>query len=122
MPLARTILYKRENRQFIMCAPNAPLCLRLDRWAGLDHVLASFRRVLLEVLVEEPTQLRHLRLEAVVALGPGVLGVQQFRGDACAGLGHGQVECVVVLKLHLGELARVDSVEDGTGIFQTGPS
>lgn len=57
-------------------------------------------------------------MEAVAAGSPGLLGVQQIIGHVGAGLGHLQVEDLVVFKLGVGELAGVDGVEDGAGVLE----
>lgn len=103
---------------FSFFGPNLPFCRCLDAGAGGNDVGGGLALVLLEVLVEELAQLDDLALEAVSAGGPGLLGVQQVLRDVGAGLGNLQVEDVVVLELNLGELARVDGVEDGTSVLE----
>lgn len=90
-----------------------------DLRPSLDHIRCSLRRVLLEVLVEEDAKLRYLCLEALASLRPGVLGVQQFRRDAAAGLWYCKVECVIRLVFDLRQLSRVDGVKNGTSVFQS---
>lgn len=90
----------------------------LHAGASGNDVLSSLALVLLKVLAEELAQLDNLLVEAVAAGGPGLLGVQQIIGHVGAGLGHLQVENVVVLKLGVGELAGVDGVEDGAGVLE----
>lgn len=90
----------------------------LDGGAGLDDIFCSLALVLLEVLDEELAELENLLVEALSSSGPGSCRVQQLRGHTRACLGDLQVEDTVVLVLHLGELTRVNSVEDGTSILQ----
>lgn len=73
--------------------------------------------VLLEVLDEQPTELLDLALEVRSAV-PALGRVEQFIGDVGARLGDGQVESLVGLELDVGELARVDGVEDGAGVLE----
>lgn len=86
--------------------------------AGSDDVRSRLIRVLLEVLVEQNTKFGDLSLEAVVTSGPRVPWVKELRRHVGAGLGHRQVEGVVDLVLDVLELARVDGVEDGAGVFE----
>lgn len=89
----------------------------LDRRTGLDDLLGGLARVLLEVLVEEGTELLDLALE-VGGAGPALGGVEQLVGDVGAGLGHRQVEGVVDLVLDVCELAAVDGVENGASVLE----
>ena len=90
----------------------------LDHRSGLDDLWGSLRLVLLEVLVEELAQLGDLLGEAVTTGGPSLGWVEQLRRDVGARLGHLEVEDVVVLILNLGELARVNGIQDGTSVLQ----
>lgn len=49
---------------------------------------------------------------------PDALGVEDLAGHARTRLGDGEVEDGVVLVLGVGELARVDSVEDGACVLE----
>ena len=89
----------------------------LNLGSGSQDVRGGLVRVLLEVLVEQVTQLGDLILEGGGA-GPAVLGVEQGLGDTGAGLGDGQVEGVVGLVLDSGEVAAVDGVQDGAGVLE----
>lgn len=73
--------------------------------------------VLLEVLVEELTKLGDLLFE-VGGTSPALCRVEKLIGDAGAGLGDGEVEGLVDLVLLVGELARVDGVEDGASVLE----
>lgn len=90
----------------------------LDNGAGGLDVVGSLGLVLLEVLDEETTELLDLLLEAVLAGSPGSGGVEQLVGNAGAGLGNLEVEDLVRLVGGLGELTRVDGVEDGTSVLE----
>jgi hypothetical protein len=74
-------------------------------------------RVLLEVLVEELTKLGDLLLE-IGGAGPALRGVEELIGNTRAGLGDGEVEGLVDLVLLVGELARVDGVEDCASVLE----
>lgn len=74
-------------------------------------------RVLLEVLVEELAKLGDLLLE-VRGTSPALCGVEKLVGHTGAGLGDGEVEGLVHLVLLVGELARVDGVEDGASVLE----
>jgi hypothetical protein len=74
-------------------------------------------RVLLEVLVEELAKLGDLLFE-VRGTGPALSGIEELIGNARAGLGDREVEGLVDLVLLVGELARVDGVEDGAGVLE----
>lgn len=73
--------------------------------------------VFLEVLHEEAAQLFHLALE-VRSTVPGLGGVQKLIWDVGAGLGDRQSEGLVGLELNLGQLARVNGIQDSTSVFQ----
>jgi hypothetical protein len=90
-----------------------PLCLR----PGLLHIIASLIGIVLEILVEQFAQFRDLFLK-IGAASPTLLWVEEFVGDVGALLGHVQVEDIVGFVLGFGELAAVDSVEDGAGVFK----
>lgn len=83
----------------------------------LDHLRSGLVRVLLEVLLEQTTELRDLVLEAGSA-SPALGRVEELVGDARAGLGDREVEGVVGLVLNLRKLAGVNGVEDGSGVFE----
>lgn len=85
--------------------------------SGSQNLGSGLVRVLLEVLVEELAELVDLVGEGG-GRSPAVLGVEKLIGNAGAGLGHRQVEDVVGLVLGLGELTRVDGVEDGTSVLE----
>ena len=93
--------------------------LYLDIGTGLDDLLGGLIRILLEVLLEESSEFGDLGAEAVLALAPCIFGIEKFRWDTVAGFWDCEVECLVILVLDLGELAGVDGVEDGTGVFQS---
>lgn len=105
---------KIKNRFPFCCFCFVPL----DNGAGLDDVLGGLALVLGEVLAEELTQLDNLGVEAVLASCPSLGGVEELGGDVGAGLGDLEVEDIVVLVLDIGELARVNGVEDGTGVLE----
>lgn len=102
-------------------SPSNPLPLvhaDLDNWSsGLDF-LGSLRLVLLEVLQEETAKLLDFGLEAILTSSPGLLGVEELSWDARAGCWDGKVEHIIDLIIHLGELTRVDGIEDGTSVLQ----
>jgi hypothetical protein len=89
-----------------------------SNWRSCKNVWGSFRRVLLEVLIEENAELGDFGLEGVVASGPGVAWVEEFRWDARAGFWNGKVEGLVGLVLDLLKFAGVDCVEDGAGVLK----
>ena len=90
---------------------------RLALGCGLEDLRSSLARVLLEVLVEELTKLGDLALE-VGSTGPALGRVEELVGHAGASLGDGEVEGLVDLVLLVGELARVDGVEDGASVLE----
>jgi len=90
----------------------------LHNWRSLLNILSSLALILLEVLQEELAKLLNLSLEALGTSSPGVLGVEQLRGHTGAGLGHLEVEDLIGLVLDLGQLSRVDGVEDGTRVLE----
>ena len=90
---------------------------RLALGCGLEDLRSSLARVLLEVLVEELTKLGDLALE-VGSAGPALGRVEELVGHAGASLGDGEVEGLVDLVLLVGELARVDGVEDGASVLE----
>lgn len=94
--------------------------LNNDGRGGLD-VVRGLRVVLGEVLVEQRAQLLDLVLEALGAGGPRRLGVEQLVRHARARLGHLQVEHLVRLVLDLGQLARVDRVQDRPRVLERAP-
>lgn len=79
--------------------------------------LRSLILVLLEVLHEQRAQLLDLALEVCSAV-PALGRVEQLVGDVGAGLGDGEVEGLVGLVLDVGELARVDGVQDGASVLE----
>lgn len=79
--------------------------------------LRSLILVLLEVLREQCAELLNLALEVGSAV-PALGWVEQLVGNVGAGLGDRQVEGLVDLVLDVGELARVDGVEDGAGVLE----
>ena len=93
----------------------------LDLGSSVDGFLRRLALILLKVLLEQPRKLGDLLVELVLARSPRLLGVQQLRGDARARLGHLEVEDVVVLVLRLGEVARVNRVEDGARVLERAP-
>lgn len=90
----------------------------LSLGTGLDDVLGGLALVLGKVLAEELAELDDFLVEAVGASGPSFLGVEHVVGDVGAGGGDLEVEDVVGLVLDLGELARVDGVEDGASVLE----
>lgn len=92
--------------------------LALDDGSGLDNVGCGLGLVLFKVFEEETAQLADLGVERIGTGGPGSLGVEQLRGNVGARLGHLQVEDVVIFVFDTGQLARVDGVENGTGVLE----
>ena len=90
---------------------------RLALGCGLEDLRSGLAGVLLEVLVEELTKLGDLALE-VGSTGPALGRVEELVGHAGASLGDGEVEGLVDLVLLVGELARVDGVEDGASVLE----
>lgn len=125
MMTKKEIPKKQTPAMFIFFPPRSqPLSFKhtpLNLGRSVDSLLRRLALVLLEVLLEEPRELVDLLVELVLAGGPRLLGVEQLRGDARARLGHLEVEGVVVLVLRLGEVARVDRVEDGARVLEWAP-
>lgn len=92
--------------------------VRLDSRSSLDDILGSLRLILGKVLTEELAQLDDLSIEALGTGSPSRLGVQKLIRNAGAGLGDLEVEHLVVLKLDVGELARVDGIQDATSVLE----
>lgn len=90
----------------------------LDGGTGLDNVLGGLALVLGEVFTEELAELDNLVLEALSASSPSLLGVEQVIRHVGAGLGHLEIENVVVLVLDAGELTRVDGIKDGASVLE----
>lgn len=88
-----------------------------NSWAGSNDLWSSLISVLLEVVVEEDTKLGHLLLK-VGRTSPGSLGVKKLRRHAGAGGWDVKVEGVVDFIFSLGEITRVDGVENGTSVLE----
>lgn len=86
-------------------------------WAGSNDLRSSLISVLLEVVVEEDTKLGHLLLK-VGRTSPGSLGVKKLRRHARARGWDVKVEGVVDFIFGLGEITRVDGIEDGTSVLE----
>lgn len=93
-------------------------CCQLDSRTSLDNVLGRLALVLGEVLTEQLAKLDNLLVEAVVASGPSVLGVEELVGNVGAGLGDLEVEDFVVLVLDICKLTRMDSIENSTSVLE----
>lgn len=113
--LLEFVMTHRKKNRFPFCSF---LFVSLDNGAGLDDVLGSLALVLGEVLAEELAQLDNLGVEAVLAGGPSLGGVEKLGGDVGTGLGDLEVEDTVVLVLNIGELTGVDGVENSTGVLE----
>lgn len=85
--------------------------------SSVDDLRGGLIRVLLEVLVEQLTQLGDFVREASGG-GPAVLGVKQLVRNTRAVLRNVQVEGVIDFIVGLGEVTAVDGVEDGTGVLE----
>ena len=86
-------------------------------WAALENFRCRLILVLLEVLHEQLAKLLHLAPE-VCRTVPALGRVEQLIGDVGAGLGDREAEGVVGFVLDLGELARVDGVENGASVLE----
>ena len=84
---------------------------------GFDDVWCCFVRVLLEVIDKEPTKLGDLLLE-ISRANPRFLRVQKLLRNTGARFWDIEVEGLVSLVLSFGKLSRVDSIEDGSSVFQ----
>jgi len=90
----------------------------LDLGAGSDDLLSHAILVLQEVLLELLAQPGGLLKVVVLTSFPDTPRVEDLAGDTRTARGNGQVEDGVVLILGLGELTTVNSIEDGTSVFQ----
>jgi hypothetical protein len=93
--------------------------LYLNIWPRLDHFLGGFGGVLLEVLLEKTSQFGDFLPEAIMSLAPCISRVQKFCWDTSAGLGHIKIESLVGLKFNLSKLTGVNSIKNGTCVFQS---
>lgn len=91
-------------------------CLSLR--AGSNDLGDSHVLVLLKVLVEQLAELGDLLGELLLSSGPGSGGVEDLRRHVGGGLGNLEVENVKVLVLDLGELTRVDGVQNGSSVLE----
>lgn len=107
---------------------------RLCLWAGLDNILGGLVTVLFEILVEQVGKLPNLIIEGCCA-SPALCRVEKFvyiqsqqtfayvrrrvrlTRYTCARLRHVEVEHLICLVFRLGQLAVVDSVENGSCVL-----
>lgn len=69
---------KKKKNRFPFCSFLLSFFLFLDNGTSLDDILGSLALVLGEVLAEELAQLDNLGLEAVLASGPSLGGVEKL--------------------------------------------
>lgn len=103
-------------------APSSPIqrqtyVLHSNLWSSLDDLWGSLVLVLFKVLVEQGSELGDLLLE-VRGTRPALGWVEDLVRNIGASLWHLEVEGLVILEFSLCELAAVDGVEDGAGVFE----
>jgi hypothetical protein len=115
----RSITQLVQSRESVHSASLNTSVLRAA--AYMRPIIQHFRRrlvlILFEVLHEQPTQLLNLGSE-VRGTVPRFRRVKQLVGDVGTRFGYGEAEGIVCFEFDFGELAGVDGVEDGAGVFK----
>lgn len=81
------------------------------------HVLGDILFVKCERLLEHASELSDLPLERLL-IGPRQTGVQQFPRDTLDSGGYRQTEGAKALEVGLGELTRVDGIDDSARVLE----
>lgn len=115
-PLQRPNQNQRSDNLYIN-APRHPTNSSLNLWPSQPHLLLHILLIQRKRLNKHPRQLLHLLLERR-PIGPRKTRVQQLAWDALEGGRDGQVEGLEGLEVGFGELAGVDGVDDGAGVFE----
>jgi hypothetical protein len=112
--VTQSVKRKKENPASSALVLGAATHMR----ASLENLRGGFILVLLEVLHEQLAKLIDLFLEIGRTI-PGFGRVEQLVRNVGASLWYRQAEGLVGLELDLGELAGVNGVQNGSGVFPT---